>query len=61
MAASLGVAERDTPLIEFDICHRMPPLRMLYYVTLTSFFKVTIRNVNISEMGENGESRRKNA
>ena len=34
--------------IYFDICHRMAPLRVLYLVTLTDFFKVKHFNV-ISE------------
>ena len=29
-------------IIEVDICHRMGPLRMMYSVTLTSIFKVTL-------------------
>ena len=35
-----GTKMRDTTLIEFDICDRMIPLRMLYSITLTWIFKV---------------------
>ena len=34
--------------IDFDICHRMVPLRMLYIVTLTYFSNINITQTAIS-------------
>ena len=36
--------------VEFDINHRMAPLRKLYLVPLTYFLRSNISNANISEM-----------
>ena len=40
----------STTLTDFDMCHRVEPLRMLiYFVTLNYFSRSNISNTNISE------------
>ena len=43
---------QEMTFVDFNICYRMASLRMLYYLTLTYFFKVNFK----CEYLENDES-----